>query len=93
MPPETAPGQPARMWCDTFDADLLAVVPGAAEQRARAEEHRQILPGSPWFRAVYPGRCSGCGEGVVPGDKIRADGTGAYCCEDCGAAADLEELF
>jgi len=29
--PETAPGQPSGMWCDTFDADLLAVVPGAAE--------------------------------------------------------------
>jgi hypothetical protein len=23
--------EPPRMWCDTFDADLLAVVPGAAE--------------------------------------------------------------
>jgi hypothetical protein len=23
--------KPPRMWCDTFDADLLAVVPGAAE--------------------------------------------------------------
>jgi hypothetical protein len=24
MPPETAPGQPARMWCDTFGAVLMA---------------------------------------------------------------------
>jgi hypothetical protein len=31
MPPEDAPGRPPHMWCDDFDADLLAVVPGVAE--------------------------------------------------------------
>jgi len=38
MPPD----QPAAMWCDTFDADLLAVVPGAAEALGPAAEVRLL---------------------------------------------------
>ncbi|HLK77201.1 MAG TPA: hypothetical protein VKU77_26565 [Streptosporangiaceae bacterium] len=51
------------------------------------------MPGSPWFRAAFPGRCSVCGEDIRPGDTIRADGWGGYRCEECGAADFLEELF
>jgi hypothetical protein len=64
-----------------------------AEARARAEEqHAEIMPGTPWFRASWPGRCSGCRGPIRIGDKIRADGNGGYVCEDCGAADALEEL-
>lgn len=37
----------------------------------------------PAFEAAYPGRCSGCGDAIDPGDQIRADGDGGYrlrCC-------------
>jgi len=78
-------------------SDLPAEMCGhctGAEERARAGEHHQVMPGSPWFRAGYPGRCSACGEDIRPGDKIRADGEGGgYCCRECGDADVLEELF
>lgn len=37
-----------------------------------------------WFTAAYPGQCEGCGDGILPGDTIRADGQGDYLCEYCG---------
>ena len=38
----------------------------------------------PWFTASYPGECDDCGDGIVPGDDIRADGLGGYLCDACG---------
>jgi hypothetical protein len=81
--------------CEKYDlpAEMCAHCTGA-EARARAEQqHAEIMPGTPWFRASWPGRCSGRGEEIVPGDTIRADGHGGYVCEDCGAADALEELY
>lgn len=42
----------------------------------------------PWFGAMYDGRCSGCEDAICEGDRIRADGTGGYECEDCGSFDD-----
>lgn len=80
--------------CEKYDlpVEMCGHCTGA-EERARAEEHAPILPGSPWFRASYPGRCSGCDDPIVPGDRIRVDGHGTYACQECGSGADLEELF
>jgi hypothetical protein len=40
----------------------------------------------PWFRAGYDAECDGmCGGSILEGDQIRADGTGGWLCEDCGA--------
>ena len=38
----------------------------------------------PWFTAGYDSSCAGCGDGILAGDKIRADGQGGYLCESCG---------
>jgi hypothetical protein len=38
----------------------------------------------PWFAAGYGGECSGCGEEILEGDQIRADGEGGWLDEDCG---------
>ena len=38
----------------------------------------------PFFTAAYGGYCAGCGDGILPGDTIRADGDGGYLCEYCG---------
>ncbi len=37
-----------------------------------------------WFGAAYGGECEGCGDGIAPGDRIRADGEGGYLCSACG---------
>lgn len=42
-----------------------------------------VVPG-PWFAAGYNGFCSGCGDDIEEGDRIRADGDGGYECEECG---------
>jgi hypothetical protein len=39
----------------------------------------------PWIAARYPGRCSGCTEGIAPDDQIRSDGDGGWLCETCGS--------
>jgi hypothetical protein len=38
----------------------------------------------PPFMASYHSECAGCGDGIAPGDTIRADGLGDYLCSDCG---------
>jgi hypothetical protein len=38
----------------------------------------------PWFTAARHGECDGCGDGIFPGDEIRADGDGGYLCRQCG---------
>ena len=38
----------------------------------------------PRFTAAYHGVCTGCGDGISPGDEIRADGQDGYLCSDCG---------
>jgi hypothetical protein len=38
----------------------------------------------PWFGAMYTSECSECDGAIYEGDRIRADGTGGYECEDCG---------
>lgn len=49
-------------------------------------EQQPDRPGQlgPWFDAAYESLCSGCGWGIEPGDRIRADGEGGYLCEGCG---------
>jgi len=83
---------PDRCEISDLPADSCGHCTGA-EARARADERDPVMPGSPWFRAAFPGRCSVCGEDIRPGDTIRADGWGGYRCEECGAADFLEELF
>jgi len=43
-------------------------------------------PKGPWFTASFDsGRCSGCGDEILVGDTIRADGQGGWegwCCQD-----------
>ncbi len=38
----------------------------------------------PWFTAGYHGTCAGCGDGIAPDDRIRADGCDGYLCSACG---------
>jgi len=40
----------------------------------------------PWLEAAHEGFCPGCGDGIVPGDLIRANGRGGWICRDCGLA-------
>jgi hypothetical protein len=54
-----------------------------AEKRVKAERP----PRGPWFVAQFPGTCGTCSERIKPGEMIRADGDGAYLCEDCGDGA------
>lgn len=45
----------------------------------------------PWFHAGFDGTCDGpCGEDIIEGDLIRADGEGGWLCRDCGEEADDE---
>lgn len=37
----------------------------------------------PWFVAGYDGACSCCGDDIVEGDEIRADGFGSYEGREC----------
>lgn len=47
----------------------------------------------PWFEARLPGRCSLNDEHrIVPGDEIRADGTGGYLCRECGLDGAITDL-
>jgi hypothetical protein len=62
-----------------LDPASCAVCNGA-EKRTAAEG----APRGPWFTAQYPGACSGCGDGIEPGDEIRASGEGGWLCEGCG---------
>jgi hypothetical protein len=68
--------------CDFSDlpAGMCAHCTGA-EARARAEERSEPggTPG-PWFTAGFGGTCATCGDPIVPGDTIRADGRGGYVC-------------
>lgn len=37
----------------------------------------------PWFTAQLEGNCSRCGDDIVPGGRIRADGWGSWeCCDE-----------
>jgi hypothetical protein len=38
----------------------------------------------PLFTAGYYDTCAGCGDGILPGDTIRADGQEGWLCESCG---------
>jgi hypothetical protein len=40
----------------------------------------------PWFVAAYGSTCSRCGDDIVEGDAIRADGAGGWECENCDEA-------
>jgi hypothetical protein len=40
----------------------------------------------PWFRARFGGRCDGCGDGVVTGGWLRADGGGGWLAACCGGS-------
>lgn len=43
----------------------------------------------PWITASYDGSCAGCGDDIMPGDQIRADGNGGWLCAGCGEADQL----
>lgn len=43
----------------------------------------------PWFTAAYGSTCSRCGDDIVEGDTIRADGWGSWECCDEDEVADL----
>lgn len=36
-----------------------------------------------WIDAKFHGTCSGCGDHISPGERIRADGEGGWECADC----------
>lgn len=60
--------------------------PGVMCSQAAEEFTSVPLPSikGPWFGANYAGECSGCGDGIYEGDRIRSDGRGRYegeCCE------------
>jgi hypothetical protein len=38
----------------------------------------------PWAEARFEGWCAGCGEAIMPGDDIRADGQGGWLGRCCG---------
>lgn len=45
----------------------------------------------PVFRAGFESECNGCDEGIVPGEDVRADGSGGWIhadtmCERCARA-------
>lgn len=62
--------------------------PGTCADCSPAARPRPVPPGwGLWFTAAYNGTCAGCGDGIFPGDTIRADGDGGYLCEPCGSAA------
>lgn len=42
----------------------------------------------PWFPARFDSECDTCGDTILEGDEIRADGTGGYACEGCGEELD-----
>lgn len=47
-------------------------------------EEDSVAEKGPWFGAMYDGRCSVSECRIEGGDRIRADGSGGYECEDCG---------
>lgn len=61
-------------------APASCAVCNGTEKRAKAERPER----GPWFTAQFPGACGACSGPIDPGDTIRADGDGAYLCEDCG---------
>lgn len=53
----------------------------------RGTKPAENLRYGPWFLASYPGRCDGCDDEIVPGERIRSDGEGGWLCDGCGAAS------
>jgi hypothetical protein len=41
----------------------------------------------PWFTAQFDGHCAGCGEEILSGDEIRADGQHGWLGRCCGEPA------
>ena len=84
-------GRPVAERCEITEllADQCGHCNGAEKRAAEAERETfrsAAEPGvyGPWFTAQYIGECAGCSEKIERGDTIRADGDGAYLCEDCG---------
>jgi len=44
----------------------------------------------PWFTSRWDSECDNCGDLVMEGDSMRADGEGGWVCEMCGRD-DLDE--
>lgn len=88
-PPAVIPAAPADMSFCSHDmprATCSFCKPSAA---APARRPLQLSLGmGPWFTAQWSGECSGCGESICAGDRIRADGEGrgGYLCHVCGDA-------
>lgn len=38
----------------------------------------------PWIEARFDSECDGCGDLIEAGDRIRADGSGGWLCQECG---------
>jgi len=67
--------------CEKYDLPVESCAHcTGAEERARAEEHPERQERGPWFEAKYEGACATCGDAIMPGDLIRADGQGGYVC-------------
>lgn len=65
--------------------DMCAHCLGHREEPTAPARTALAVADRPWFTALYPGRCAGCGEPFQPGAQIRmAAPTGwlAVCCED-----------
>lgn len=61
-----------------------------AEQRQRAEAAADAPPLGVWFRAQYPGFCSGCGDDFNTGDRIAlASAHGGHRCYVADCCAEL----
>ena len=56
------------------------------ERTSGQDEQPDVDPSGfgPWFEAQYDGECAGCWGAIDSGDRIRADGSGGYLCDDCG---------
>jgi AAA domain-containing protein/UvrD-like helicase family protein len=71
--------------CEKHDLDLAS----CADCRPRpVRSPRSSRRYGPWFEASYEGECAGCGDDILAGDRIRADGDGGWLCTDCGEDPD-----
>jgi len=69
-------------WAATAEDESRRAV--VSDPAPTVESMDDVVEKGPWFGAMYDGECSECDGAIFEGDRIRADGTGGYECEDCG---------